>query len=60
MGVSIDIHIYDYFRLVQDIDDEVQNQLGKYPEGRTLNEFVERILPEFGFRAGDKYVTHME
>lgn len=54
MGMSIDLHIYDYFDLVKDIREQVE---GKIPEGRSLDEFVEKILPKFGERTGDKYVT---
>ena len=56
MGMSIDMHIYDYFDLIRDIQKEVDENGGP-PEGRTINEFVEKILPKFGFRAGDKYIT---
>lgn len=56
MGVSIDMHIYDYFDLVKEITAEVEKN-GGAPEGRSVNEFVEKVLPEFGFRAGDKYIT---
>lgn len=55
MGVSIDIHVYDYFNLVKDITRQAEE--GGIPEGRTINEFVEKILPEFGIRAGDKFLT---
>ena len=54
MGISIDMHVYDYFNLVKQIKDAVGGQI---PEGRSLNEFVEKVLPEFGVRAGDKFVT---
>lgn len=56
MGVSIDLHIYDYFALIQQIDDIVQAH-GGAPEGRTLHEFVDKVLPKFGHRAGTKYIT---
>ena len=56
MGVSIDLHVYDYFELVKAIQ-EVVDGLDAVPEGRTVNEFVEKVLPEFGIRAGDKFVT---
>lgn len=55
MGVSIDMHIYDYFDLVKNITRQAEE--GGIPEGRSVNEFVEKVLPEFGFRAGDKYIT---
>ena len=54
MGMSIDIHVYDYFDLVKNITQRVGDSI---PEGRSVNDFVERVLPEFGFRAGDKYIT---
>ena len=56
MGVSIDLHIYDYFDLIKEIKGLVDEN-GGIPEGRSLDEFVEKVLPEFGVRAGDKYVT---
>jgi len=56
MGVSIDLHIYDYFDLVKSIQ-EVVDGADEIPEGRTVNEFVEKVLPRFGIRAGDKFVT---
>ena len=57
MGVSISLHVYDYFELIKSIDLLINEEPDRIPEGRTLNEFVEKILPEFGIRAGDKYVT---
>lgn len=56
MGVSIDLHIYDYFDLIKDIRKQV-SETENVPEDRTLNFFVENILPEFGIRTGDKFVT---
>ena len=56
MGVSIDLHVYDYFALVQQIDDIVQAH-GGAPEGRTLHEFVDKVMPHFGIRAADKFIT---
>ena len=57
MGVSIDIHVYDYFNLVKEITKAVKEGGVEIPEGRSINDFVERVLPEFGLRAGDKFVT---
>lgn len=54
MGMSIDLHVYDYFDLVNDIAKVAGDDI---PEGRSLNDFVERVLPRFGYRFGDKYVT---
>ena len=56
MGVSIDLHVYDYFDLVKQITEAVEKN-GGAPEGRTLNEFVEKVMPQFGMRAGDKFIT---
>ena len=55
MGMSIDIHVYDYFDLVKDITKVAEK--ADAPADRTVNDFVERVLPAFGFRAGDKYIT---
>lgn len=58
MGVSIDLHVYDYFELIQAIRKEVAEKASAdIPADRSINDFVERVLPEFGIRAGDKYVT---
>lgn len=58
MGVSIDIHIYDYFELIQDIRKQVAEKAShNLPADRSINDFVERVLPQFGFRAGDKWLT---
>jgi hypothetical protein len=56
MGVSIDLHIYDYFDLVRAIGEEAQ-KAAAISNDRSLNDFVERVLPKFGVRTGDKFVT---
>lgn len=56
MGVSIDIHVYDYADLIKQIT-EVSQQNEKLESDRTVTDFVERVLPEFGFRSEDKWVT---
>lgn len=56
MGVSINLHVYDYFDLIAEISKEVE-QSGGCPEGRSLNEFVERVLPHFGTRQADKFIV---
>ena len=56
MGMSIDLHIYDYFALIEEIDKLVQAN-GGAPEGRTLHEFVDKVLPHFGHRAGNKFIV---
>ena len=57
MGVSIDMHIYDYFELVKQIKAVVEENEDRIPEGRTVDEFVEKVLPEFGVRSADKFIT---
>lgn len=57
MGVSINLHIYDYFDLVKRIVSVVEENADRVPEGRTINDFAERVLPKFGERAGDKFVA---
>lgn len=56
MGVSIDLHIYDYDSLVDEIRKVVESAKS-VPEDRTVEDFVERVLPHFGVRLGDKFVT---
>lgn len=56
MGVSIDLHVYDYFELVKQIQ-KVVDEAENVPEGRTVQIFVDDIMPKFGFRAGDKFIT---
>lgn len=56
MGMSIDLHIYDYAELVKDIAKQAEKREGGIPEGRSVDEFVEKVLPEFGERAGDKFL----
>lgn len=55
MGVSIDLHIYDYLDLVSDISRTAESQ--GIPEGRSVQEFVDIVLPKFGIRAGDKFIV---
>jgi hypothetical protein len=57
MGMSIDLHIYDYFDLIKEITELVEEEPDRVPEGHTINDFVERVMPKFGIRAGDKWVT---
>lgn len=57
MGMSIDLHIYDYFDLIDDIHKKVYGAEGEVPDGRSIDDFIERVLPEFGLRVGNKYVT---
>lgn len=55
MGMSIDLHVYDYFQLIGQI--KKISETVDIPEGRSLYFFVEKILPKFGIRSADKYVT---
>lgn len=58
MGMSIDLHVYDYFELVKDIRREVAEKASSHlPPDRSVNDFVERVLPEFGIATGNKYVV---
>lgn len=52
MGVSINIHVYDYDDLVYQIFKLAKNGV---PADRTPEFFVENILPKFGIRAGDQF-----
>ena len=56
MGISICNHIYDYKGLIRDIE-LVVSKLDALPEGRSVKDFVDRVLPEFGIQAGDKFIT---
>ncbi len=55
MGVSIDLHVYVYSDLVGELEKIADKS--DVPEGHTVDDFVERVLPEFGMVTGDKYVT---
>lgn len=55
MGISIDVHVYDYEQLVNDIREKAEGV--EIPEGRSVEFFVQNILPEFGLVCGDKFVT---
>lgn len=55
MGMSIDIHVYDYAQLVKDIDQIAESS--KAPAGRSTSDFILRVLPKFGLVAGDKFLT---
>ena len=57
MGISVDMHIYDYFGLVKQVKAVVEDNEERIPEGRTVDEFVEKVLPEFGVRSADKFIT---
>lgn len=54
MGVSIDIHSYDYAALCTQISDiaDMANT-----EGRSAQEFIDVVLPNFGVIAGDRFVV---
>ena len=54
MSVSIDIHEYNYNHLYRIIAELVE---GKVPEGRSVKEFFERVLPQFGKRYGDYFIV---
>ena len=54
MGVSIDIHSYNYAALCTKISDIAAMANTK---DRTAEYFVDFILPEFGVVAGDRYLT---
>lgn len=53
MGVGIDIHIYDYEALCNDIVELSVNS----PIDRTPEFFIENILPKFGVVSNDKFIT---
>lgn len=55
--MSIDLHVYDYFDMIKDIQKQIDESPNDIPEGRSLNEFVEKVLPKFGYRLGGKFVT---
>ena len=57
MGVAIDNHVYDYFYLVHEIQKLIDEEPDRIKEGRTLDEFVEKVMPEFGYRSGDKFIV---
>lgn len=54
MGVSIHMSSYNYYALATQISDIAD--MAK-TEGRTAQEFIDRVLPKFGVVAGDKFLT---
>jgi len=57
MGVSINTHIYVYNQLVHDIRELVSEEPDRMPEGRSLDEFLQKVLPKFGNRFDGYFVT---
>lgn len=55
MGVSIDVHEFDYDQLCNDYESWV-NGNGGFPEGRSMQEFKDKVMPAFGNRYGDKFL----
>jgi hypothetical protein len=55
MGVSISVHEFDYDSLCNQFSEWVSDH-GGFPEGRSLAEFEDKILPAFGTRYGDKFL----
>jgi histidinol phosphatase-like PHP family hydrolase len=53
MGVSIHMNSYDYHALATTISDIAD---AANTAGRSAQEFIDRVLPEFGVVAGDKFV----
>lgn len=54
MGMSIDLHSYDYAALCTEISDIADMANTK---DRTAQEFIDRVLPNFGVLAGEKFIT---
>lgn len=54
MGMSIHLSSYDYYALATTISDiaDMANT-----DGRTAQEFIDKVLPYFGVIAGGKFIT---
>lgn len=55
MGTSIEIHVYDYEELIDSIRSLVKDI--EILDGRSVEDFVVRVMPEFGRAYGGKWIT---
>ena len=54
MGISISLHDYSYDKLCDEVRRVAKDTI---QEDRTAEYFIENVLPEFGVRAGDRFLT---
>lgn len=55
MSHNVALHVYEYGTLIKGIVDVVGD--APIPQGRSMYEFVNTVLPKFGIIAGTKFIT---